>query len=154
MSFYWPIQFASTASPTGLMTILPAGSTVLVPGGSIRQEPLHDSACRPPPEAFSLRQLLAGPLPPPLGDLGVVWDPFAPGLERAFDEAYARSVTPQSHEPLLIGYFLSNEPALSKSPRLYRHYLPPGVPRRHAWSRCSEHTMGTSESSTRPGAAI
>lgn len=59
------------------------------------------------------------PVPAPrLGNLGVVWDPFAPGLAAKFDAAYAQSVAPQANDPLLIGYFISNEPLLEDVPKV------------------------------------
>ena len=59
------------------------------------------------------------PVPaPPLGNLGVVWDPFAPGLAAKFDAAYAQSVAPKANDPLLIGYFISNEPLLEDVPKV------------------------------------
>jgi hypothetical protein len=59
------------------------------------------------------------PVPAPqLGSLGSVWDPFAPGLKARFDTAYAQSVAPRANDPLLIGYFISNEPLLEDVPKV------------------------------------
>jgi hypothetical protein len=59
------------------------------------------------------------PVPAPrLGNLGVVWDPFAPGLAAQFDAAFAQSVAPKANDPLLIGYFISNEPLLEDVPKV------------------------------------
>lgn len=59
------------------------------------------------------------PVPAPkLGDLGVVWDPFAPDLEAKFDAAYAKSVAPKANDPLLIGCFIANEPLLEDVPKV------------------------------------
>ncbi len=55
---------------------------------------------------------------PQLGNLGAVWDPFAPGLAAKFDAAYAQSVAPRANDPLLIGYFISNEPLLEDVPKV------------------------------------
>jgi len=59
------------------------------------------------------------PAPAPrLGNLGSVWDPFAAGLEAKFDAAYAEAVAPKANDPLLIGYFISNEPLLEDVPKV------------------------------------
>jgi hypothetical protein len=59
------------------------------------------------------------PVPAPkLGDFGAVWDPFAPDLAARFDAAYAEAVAPQANDPLLIGYFISNEPLLEDVPKV------------------------------------
>ena len=59
------------------------------------------------------------PVPaPPLGGLGSVWDPFAPDLDAKFDAAYAQAIAPRANDPLLIGYFISNEPLLEDVPKL------------------------------------
>ncbi len=59
------------------------------------------------------------PVPAPkLGDLGAVWDPFAANLEARFDAAYAKDVAPKANDPLLIGYFISNEPLLEDVPKV------------------------------------
>ena len=71
------------------------------------------------------------PVPAPrLGNLGVVWDPFAPGLAARFDAAYAESVAPRASDPLLIGYFISNEPQLEEVPRAVPRSARPKVPRK------------------------
>ncbi len=59
------------------------------------------------------------PIPAPrLGNLGSVWDPFEPGLAARFDAAYAESVAPRASDPLVIGYFISNEPQLEDVPKV------------------------------------
>jgi hypothetical protein len=55
---------------------------------------------------------------PKLGELGVVWDPFAPNLEAKFDAAFAAAVAPKANDPMLIGYFISNEPLLEDVPKV------------------------------------
>jgi hypothetical protein len=40
---------------------------------------------------------------------GELMDPFAPGAEKALDQAYAGIVAMRAADPLLIGYFLGNE---------------------------------------------
>ncbi len=59
------------------------------------------------------------PIPAPkLGNVNAVWDPFAPDLAAKFDAAYAEAVAPSAHDPLLIGYFISNEPWLEEVPKV------------------------------------
>ncbi|PTY02938.1 hypothetical protein DB346_07965 [Verrucomicrobia bacterium LW23] len=47
-------------------------------------------------------------LPDKLG-AGSLIDPFVPGTEEALDARFAKSVAPKANDPLIIGFFLSNE---------------------------------------------
>ena len=58
------------------------------------------------------------PIPAPkLGSVNGVWDPFAPDLAAKFDAAYAKDVAPKAEDPLLIGYFICNEPLIEDVPK-------------------------------------
>jgi len=58
------------------------------------------------------------PIPaPPLGKINQVWDPFAPDLAAKFDAAYSKSVAVDANDPLLIGYFITNEPLIEDVPK-------------------------------------
>jgi Carbohydrate family 9 binding domain-like len=51
--------------------------------------------------------------------LGVkeVWDPFTDDIDQKMDQEMSRAVAPQADNPLLIGYFLTNEPLLEDVPK-------------------------------------
>ncbi len=59
----------------------------------------------------------------PMGDIGKyeitnrVWDPFQPNVEEAFDNAFSR-LADKVNDPMLIGYFLTNEPLLEDVPKI------------------------------------
>jgi hypothetical protein len=46
-----------------------------------------------------------------------VWDPFADGIDQKMDAAMAKRIAPQANNPLIIGYFLSNEPLVEDIPK-------------------------------------
>lgn len=56
-----------------------------------------------------------------------VWDPFDPATERKISENLARVVPGQAQDPLLIGWFIVNEPRYDELPRVI-----PGLPGKHA----------------------
>ncbi len=41
-----------------------------------------------------------------------VWDPFDEGIEQRMDEAFAAIVAPKANDPLIIGWFIINEPLI------------------------------------------
>lgn len=47
-----------------------------------------------------------------------VWDPFADGIEERMDQAFAKGVAPQANDPLIIGWFITNEPLLEDVPKV------------------------------------
>ncbi len=49
-------------------------------------------------------------------------DPFAPGNEKALDDAFAKALAPGASDPLLIGYFLGNEQHFENIPKLIPTY--------------------------------
>lgn len=51
-----------------------------------------------------------------------VFDPFHPEAEARLDAAFARHVAPRANDPLLIGYYLSNEQHFETLPRLLPRY--------------------------------
>ncbi|HEV7301310.1 MAG TPA: sugar-binding protein [Tepidisphaeraceae bacterium] len=64
----------------------------------------------------------------PLGEapklpLKDVWDPFAEGLEAKLDEKFAQHVATKANDPLIIGYFVTNEPVIEDVPKIV-----PGLP--------------------------
>ena len=46
-----------------------------------------------------------------------MWDPFADGLDEKMDAAMAKQVGPQANNPLILGYFLTNEPSIEEIPK-------------------------------------
>lgn len=46
-----------------------------------------------------------------------VWDPFADDVEAKFDAAFAK-LAKQANDPLIIGYFVTNEPSLEDVPKV------------------------------------
>lgn len=61
----------------------------------------------------------------PLGDsvamslpIPKVWDPFTDNIEAKMDAAFAKSVAPKADDPLIIGYFITNEPSIEDVPRV------------------------------------
>lgn len=59
----------------------------------------------------------------PLGDapklpLKDMWDPFADGLEEKLDAKFAQGVAARASDPLLIGYFVTNEPVIEDIPKI------------------------------------
>ena len=53
---------------------------------------------------------------------GRVFDPFHPENEERLEAAFARHVVPRANDPLLIGYYLSNEQHFETLPRLLPAY--------------------------------
>lgn len=51
-----------------------------------------------------------------------VFDPFHPEAEARLDAVFARQVAPRADDPLLIGYYLSNEQHFETLPRLLPRY--------------------------------
>ncbi len=47
-----------------------------------------------------------------------IWDPFAPGVEQKLDEAFAKNLTPRAKDPLIIGFFINNEPHTENVPKV------------------------------------
>jgi hypothetical protein len=45
------------------------------------------------------------------------FDPFAPRLRKHCDESFAQKIAPRANDPLVIGYFLNNEPLYEDLPR-------------------------------------
>ncbi|MBN2291581.1 MAG: hypothetical protein JXM70_04095, partial [Pirellulales bacterium] len=60
----------------------------------------------------------------PLGGLpGVpgankVWDPFTDGIEETLDKQFAKSLEFYGKDPLLIGFFIANEPSVEEVPKV------------------------------------
>ena len=55
-------------------------------------------------------------LPQKIGASSIL-DPFVPGTEEALDKRFAEQVASRAKDPLLIGYFLSNEPHFEELPK-------------------------------------
>ncbi len=47
-----------------------------------------------------------------------VWDPFTDNIEAKMDAAFAKSLAPKAADPLLIGYFVTNEPSIEDVPKV------------------------------------
>jgi hypothetical protein len=58
------------------------------------------------------------PINAPKLPLANIWDPFADGIEAKLDEAFAKAVAPRANDPLLIGWFITNEPAIEDVPKV------------------------------------
>lgn len=54
----------------------------------------------------------------PIPGITRTWDPFDPQMQKKFDENCAKSIAPKADDPLLIGYFLTNEPLYEDIPRV------------------------------------
>ena len=79
-------------------------------------------AFRPAQKAASFPYVASLPLSrwdgvPPLPGVDV-WDPFDETSRRKVDELFAQRVAPQADDPLLIGYFLANEPLFEDLPKV------------------------------------
>jgi len=46
-----------------------------------------------------------------------VWDPFSDNIEENLDKSMAKGLAPKANDPLLIGYFLCNEPLMEDIPK-------------------------------------
>lgn len=57
-----------------------------------------------------------------------IMDPFAPENVAALDKAFAKNVAPRANDPLLIGYFVSNEQHFEHLPKLLPGYKASKVP--------------------------
>ena len=55
---------------------------------------------------------------PQLPGISGVWDPFEPSNAPQLAASFAKNVAPGANEPLLIGYFLSNEPLFEDVPKV------------------------------------
>ncbi|MDE1170098.1 MAG: sugar-binding protein [Verrucomicrobium sp.] len=67
---------------------------------------------------------------PTLPGMVGTWDPFEAGCEEKIDRAFARVVDKRAADPLLIGWFLANEPLYEDIPRVV-----PGLKADHACKR-------------------
>lgn len=47
-----------------------------------------------------------------------VWDVFAPGIEQTIDEAMGKQMAEDRDNPLIIGWFISNEPLIEDVPKI------------------------------------
>lgn len=47
-----------------------------------------------------------------------VFDPFAEGTEQLLEEAFAKTIASRANDPLIIGYFVGNEPTWDDVPRV------------------------------------
>jgi hypothetical protein len=54
----------------------------------------------------------------PLPGTSGIWDPFDEGNKDKVDKAFAKKLPDQSNDPLLIGYFLANEPLYQDIPKV------------------------------------
>ena len=110
------------------------------PGASTRRG--RSTPSRPSRSEKQFPYVTFVPVPAPrLGNLGSVWDPFAPGLEAKFDAAYAEAVAPKANDPLLIGYFISNEPLLEDVPKVVPTLRASRVPVEGAADRAAEEEV-------------